>query len=445
MRPRLSIESMSETKRHRVLVLGGGFGGLTFARAFNCTRAEVTLLDQCNHHLFQPLLYQVATASLAAPNIAQPLRSLFPLKSGVEVKMEEVRRIDLARRTVFSAVQAFSYDTLILALGSTTNYFGHPEWSEHAIGLKNLADAHRIRNQLLGSFETAENGTHSEAGQRKLMTCVVIGAGPTGVEMAGAMADLTKRVFRRDFRHINPSRARIVLVDAIPRVLAGFPESLSESARRQLESLGVEVITDRMVRDIRHGEVHLPDRVIEANTIIWTAGVSAHPLTRQLDVPRTRGGQIEVNPDCSLPGHPEVFAIGDIASLRDTEGNIVPGIAPGAMQMARHVARLLERELMADSPPPRPPFRYKDKGLLATIGRRRAVARLGKREFSGYSAWLLWLGIHLVFLVGMRNRLLVLLQWFYAYVRNQAGARVIWHPHRKDARAAAEDNAEAGG
>lgn len=416
------------------MVVGGGFGGLEAVRSIDKRQARITLIDKRNHHLFQPLLYQVATAGLAAPDIAEPLRSIFSKEPNVEVLMEEVQDIDLERKQVVTKRNRVPYDNLVIALGGETNYFGNDHWAEHAPGLKSLADAHRIRNEVLGAYEVAENLPGNSRERRRLLTNVVIGGGPTGVEMAGTLADLAKRYFQRDFRNIDTREARIILLDASERLLPMYSEALSGKARRQLEELGVEVFTGRPVKDIQDRRVILDDAEIEAENIIWAAGVSANKLTQKLDTPKDRGGRILVEPDCSLKGHPEVFAIGDIVSLKDENGVQVPGVAPGATQMAKHVAKIINRELVSgkvDTKERRPAFRYHDKGSMATIGRSRAVAEIKGKEFSGFFAWFLWLAIHLLLLVGMRNRMLVLLRWFYAYARFKPGARIIWRAQKE--------------
>lgn len=411
-------------------MLGGGFGGLAFVKAMDSELAEITLVDKQNHHLFQPLLYQVATAGLAAPDIAEPLRSIFSKKDHVQVLMDEVSAIDLNREWVSTPHQSLSYDYLVIALGGTTNYFGNSNWAKHASGLKTLADAHRIRNEVLGAYEMAENLSNDSEDRRRLMTTVVIGGGPTGVEMAGTLAELAHRCFKRDFRKIDPKEARVVLVDAVDRVLPMYSERLSEKARQQLEELGVEVLTGKKVEDIRARKAVLDDREIEAENIIWTAGVSANPITDCLEVPKGKGGRLEVEPDCSLPNFPSAFAVGDIVSLKDTNGTLVPGVAPAAMQMAKHVAALIEKEIRDDLKPgdarSRRPFTYRDRGQMATIGRSRAIAAVAGKEFSGFPAWFAWLAIHLVTLVGMRNRLSVFMKWIYKYVDNKPGARILW-------------------
>jgi NADH:quinone reductase (non-electrogenic) len=412
--------------RH-VVVLGAGFGGLTFCQTFRHPRARVTLVDRKNHHLFQPLLYQVATAGLSAPEIAQPIRSILANRPDITVLLDQAVDFNLAERRVVLEKNTLSYDHLVLALGGMTSYFGHPEWEPNAPGLKSLDDALRIRRDILLAFEKAEGETEAKELER-LMTIIVVGGGPTGLELAGAFAELARRVLKSDFRRIDPARARIILIEAAPRVLAHLPSELSASARRQLERLGVEVRTQTRVKRIGKQRVELEDgQVLVAENIIWAAGVAASPLTKRLGVELDRAGRVKVNPDLSLSGHPEVFALGDMALVPDRDGNPVPGVSPAAMQMARHVARIVRKEMDALQPPggQRPAFRYWDKGTMATIGRSKAVAKVGKLEFSGLPAWLAWLFIHLIFLIGFRNKIAVLLQWTYSYLAYKRGARII--------------------
>jgi NADH dehydrogenase len=417
---------MADNKKTRVLVLGAGFGGLTFCQHFHHPGASITVVDRTNHHLFQPLLYQVATAGLSAPEIAQPIRSIFADRPDVTVLLDEVAQIDLNARRVTLEQNVVEYDYLVLALGGRTSYFGHPEWEQFAPGLKTLDDAVHIRSRVLLAFEKAEN-TEAAAHRNALLTIVVVGGGPTGVELAGAFAELARKVLRRDFRRIDPTQARIVLLEAAPAILSHLPPDLSASAQRQLERLGVQVRTSTRVADMRQGEVHLAGgEVIHTENIIWAAGVSAAPLAKQLGVELDRAGRIKVNPDLSLPGRPEVFAIGDLALVLDEKGAPVPGVSPAAMQMARHVSRAISAELGAKGgSPARAPFKYWDKGTMATIGRSKAVAMVGKFHFSGLLAWLAWLFIHLIYLVGFRNRAAVLLQWIYSYFTYKRGARII--------------------
>ncbi len=417
-------------RRARVVVLGAGFGGLTFCQAFRHEHAEITLVDRANHHLFQPLLYQVATAGLSAPEIAAPVRSIFTGRPDVTVLMDEVRGIDLKAASVTLGHGVVSYDYLVLALGGVTSYFGHPEWERYAPGLKSLEDAMRIRSEVLRSFEEAETETDPDR-RRALMTLVVVGGGPTGVELAGAFAELTRTVLARDFRRMDPRQVRVILIEAGPRILGHLPEELSESARRQLVNLGVEVRLSTRVAELLEGEVHLQGgEVLRARNIIWAAGVSASPLTRSLGVEVDRAGRIKVAPDLSVPGFERVFAIGDIALVLDEQGRPVPGVSPAAMQMGRHAAKLIQRELDArhGMPVVRDPFRYWDKGTMATIGRSAAVAKIGALELAGFPAWLAWLLVHLVFLIGFRNKLAVLLQWAYSYFTYKRGARIITRP-----------------
>jgi len=417
---------MTEGEKSQVVVLGAGFGGLTFCQYFRHPRACVTVVDRTNHHLFQPLLYQVATAGISAPDIAQPIRSILSRRPDVTVLLDQVVGLDLAKRQVSLEQNKLAYDYLVIALGSTTSYFGHPEWEQFAPGLKTLDDALRIRSRVLLAFERAEN-TADAAAREALLTIVVVGGGPTGVELAGAFAELARKVLKRDFRRIDPTQARIILLEAAPSVLGHLPPDLTESARRQLEHLGVQIRTSTRVAAIREGAVDLAGgECIRAENIIWAAGVAAVPLTKQLGAELDRGGRVKVNPDLSLPGHPEVFVIGDMALVLEADGQPVPGVSPAAMQMARHVGRIISSEL--DSEPGqggRPPFKYWDKGTMATIGRSAAVAAVGRFHFSGLPAWLAWLFVHLIFLIGFRNRIAVLLQWTYSYFTYKRGARII--------------------
>jgi NADH dehydrogenase len=414
---------MEQQRVLRVVVLGAGFGGLTFCQHFRHPNVVIYLVDRQNHHLFQPLLYQVATAGLSAPEIAQPVRAVFHDRPDVHVHLANVEDIRPATRELVVDGETHSYDYLVFALGGRTSYFGHPEWEQFAPGLKSLDDAQRIRRGLLCAFEHAEN-TRDEAERRRLMTIVIVGGGPTGVELAGACCELARQVLRRDFKRIDPAQAQVILIEGSPRLLAQFAEPLSRNARETLEGMGVEVRTGIHVKNITQGRVELPDgSVIEAENILWAAGVAASPLTAKLGVPLDRAGRVLVNPDLSLPGHPEVFVIGDAAYLLDKDGQIVPGVSPAAMQEARHVAQIIASEL--DGNPERPPFDYWDKGSMATIGRSAAVAQVGSFEMTGFLAWIAWLFIHLLFLVGFRNKVAVLWQWFYSYVTYKRGARII--------------------
>jgi len=413
--------------RKRIVVLGAGFGGLAFCRSFRHPGVDVVLIDRQNHHLFQPLLYQVATAGLSAPEIAQPIRSILADRPDVEVRMADVTDIDVEGRRVITSVGEFPYDYLVVALGGRSSYFGRPDWEQHAPGLKTLDDAQRMRRELLLSFEQAENTTDAEE-RRRLMTVVVVGGGPTGVELAGACAELAKVVLVDDFRHIDPSQARVVLIEGSPRLLGQFPESLGLDAQRELEAMGVEVRCGVRVQDIRKGEVELPDETIRAANILWGAGVAASPLTARLGAPLDRSGRVKVEPDLSLPGRPEVFAIGDLAAVVDCDGQVVPGVSPAAIQEAQHVASQLQEEIDGHDGARRP-FDYWDKGSMATIGRSAAVAKIGSLELTGWVAWMAWLMVHLLFLVGFRNRIAVLWQWTYSYFTYRRGARIITGTH----------------
>ena len=414
-----------ENKRTHVVVIGGGFGGLTFCQEFQHPDAHITIVDRHNHHLFQPLLYQVATAGLSVPEIAQPIRSILSDRPDVTVLLEEARAINLAAREVTLRKQTLKYDYLVLAMGGCTSYFGHPEWEQFAPGLKSLEDAVRMRREVLLAFEQAENEPDLKE-RARLMTIVVVGGGPTGVELAGAFAELTKQVLKKDFRHIDPSTAQIILIEASPHVLSHMDEDLQLSAERQLHSLGVQIRTNVKVQSITKGQVQLTTgEVIGAANILWAAGVAAVPLTRTLGVETDRAGRVKVNADLSIPGHPESFAIGDMASLLQKDGQPVPGVSPAAMQMAKHAARIIENELTSPGVATRPAFEYWDKGTMATIGRSAAVAHAGPFKFSGFMAWLAWLFVHLVFLVGFRNKIAVLLQWAYSYLTYKRGARII--------------------
>jgi NADH dehydrogenase len=417
---------MAEDKLSQVLILGAGFGGLTFCQRFSHPKAYVTVVDRTNHHLFQPLLYQVATAGLSAPDIAQPIRSILSDRPNVRVVLDEVVDFDLKAKRVTCRESQFSYDYLVLAIGSVTGYFGHTEWEQYAPGLKTLDDARLIRHDLLLAFEKAENSNDPKE-QQRLMTIVIVGGGPTGVELAGACSELCKQVLKRDFDHIDPARARIILIEASPVVLSHLPRDLAEKGQQQLEHMGVQVRTSTRVKNITKGCVELDSgEIIYAENLIWAAGVMANPLTKKLGIPLERGGRIKVNPDLSVPGYPDMFAIGDIAVVLREDGTPVPWVSPGAMQMGRHVARIIYDELEYGARlEQRPAFHYHDKGTMATIGRSAAVAMIGPLKMTGFKAWLAWLLVHLIFLIGLRNKVSVLLNWTYSYFTYKRGARVI--------------------
>jgi NADH:ubiquinone reductase (H+-translocating) len=416
---------MDEKGRH-IVVLGAGFAGLKFCQSFGCSQARITLLDRQNHHLFQPLLYQVATAGLAAPDIAQPIRSMLSDRENITVLLDEVRDVKLDQRLVICDKNRLTYDYLVLALGGVTSYFGHPEWEEFAPGLKTLDDALRIRRDILLAFEHAEDASDMKE-RESLMTIVVVGGGPTGVELAGAFAELARHVLEGDFRHIDPRQARIVLIEAGDRILAHLPHELSESAEEQLRNLGVEIRKNRRVQNITRGCVELGEEVIHAENIVWAAGISATPITQKLGVELDRPGRVKVKPDLSLPGYPSVFALGDMASVIDSKGKNVPGVSPAAMQMAKHVARIIEDEIEAPGPEhvSRPAFKYWDRGTMATIGRSAAVAQINRLNFSGFAAWLAWLVVHLIFLIGFRNKIAVFFNWTYSYFTYKRGMRIV--------------------
>ena len=409
-----------------VVVVGGGFGGLNAARALAGRPVRVTLLDRRNHHLFQPLLYQVATAALNASDIAAPLRSVLRRARNVTVLLAEVQRVDLAARRLMLDRGEIGYDALILAAGAGHSYFGHEDWEAFAPSLKTLEDALEIRRRVLLAYEAAEREADG-AEQQALLTFVVVGGGPTGVELAGALAEISRQTIARDFRVIDPTRARIVLVEGGARVLAAFPESLSERARRSLERIGVEVRTGAIVTRVTADAVWLGSEQIRARTVLWAAGVAASPLARTLGVPLDRAGRVPVEADLSIPGHPEVFVIGDMSVFRDPSGAPLPGLAPVAIQQGRRAADNVLRRLSGQ---PTLAFRYRDRGTMATIGRAAAVAVVGGIQLSGLIAWLAWLFVHILFLIGFRNRLLVVFEWAWAYASWQRGARLITRPWR---------------
>jgi NADH dehydrogenase len=414
-----------QQEHSRIVVLGAGFGGLTFCQSFRHPNAQITLVDRQNHHLFQPLLYQVATAGLSAPDIAQPIRSILADHPNITVLLEEVKNIDLNARAVALADKSLTYDYLVMALGGCTSYFGHPEWEEFAPGLKTLDDALRIRREILLAFEKAET-TDDPAERQRLMTIVVVGGGPTGVELAGAFAELARNVLRSDFKRIDPSKARVIMIEGSTVILNHLPHDLAASAQRQLESLGVEVRTSTRVTALTKGHVDTTSGPIDAGNIIWAAGVGANSLTKKLGVEIDRAGRIKVLPDLSIPGHPEAFGVGDIVTVTQKDGKPVPGVSPAAMQMARHVAEIIRDDMESQVPVERrPAFEYWDKGTMATIGRSRAVAKIGHFEFSGFPAWLAWLFIHLIFLVGLRNKVAVVFNWAYSYLTYKRGARLV--------------------
>jgi len=409
-----------------VVIVGGGFGGLYAARALANRPVRVTLLDRRNHHLFQPLLYQVATAALNPSDIATPLRSILRRAPNVTVFLAEVVSVDLARRRLVLDEGLMHYDALVLAAGAGHSYFGHDDWEPLAPSLKTLEDALEIRRRVLLAYEEAER-EQDGAEQRALLTSVVIGGGPTGVELAGALAEISRETIARDFRLIDPTKARIVLLEGGPRVLAAFPDPLPARAAAALARIGVEVRTGATVTRVTPDAVWLGGEQIRARTVLWAAGVAAAPLTRTLGVPLDRAGRVLVERDLSIPGHPEAFAIGDLCAFTAADGRPLPGLAPVALQQGRAAARNVLRRLAGE---PTDAFRYRDRGSMATIGRAAAVAVVGRLRLSGLPAWLAWLFVHIMFLIGFRNRFLVLFEWAWAYVSWQRGARLITGPWR---------------
>jgi NADH dehydrogenase len=405
-----------------IVIIGGGFAGLYTARGCKHLEADITVVDRHNYHLFQPLLYQVATAGLNPSDIAAPIRAILRHQKNVSVILGDAVAVDVARRRVQLADGAeLAYDHVVIATGATHSYFGHPEWEQFAPGLKTIDDALEIRRRVLLAFEAAERETDPEL-QKALLTFVVIGAGPTGVELAGALSEIARQTMVRDFRHIQPESARVILLEGRERVLPPYPPALSEKAREQLISLGVEVITSAVVTDVSATEVRIGERVIPTYTVLWGAGVQASPLAKTLGVPLDRAGRVLVTPELTIPGHPEVFVLGDLAAVQQYDGTFVPGVAPAAIQEGQHTALNLDRAVEGQ---PLRPFKYNDKGSLATIGRAAAVADFGRLKFGGFMAWMAWLVIHIFFLIGFRNRFLVITQWAWAYLTYQRGARLI--------------------
>jgi NADH dehydrogenase len=406
----------------RVIIVGGGFAGLAAARALRRSPVRITIIDRHNHHVFQPLLYQVATAGLSPAEIAAPIRWILRRQQNVRVLLAEVERVDApARQVVLAGGEVVSYDALVVATGVTHAYFGHDEWAARAPGLKTLDDAVAIRRRVLLAFERAERET-DPARQRQLLTFVVIGGGPTGVEMAGAIAEIARQALGDEFDAIAPQTARVLLLEGGPTILATYVEPLRASARQALAGLGVEVRERSIVTGIDAQMVYVGDERIAAGTVVWAAGVQASPLGRTLGAPVDRLGRVEVHPDLSVPGHPEVFVAGDLMVCPGADGQPIPGVAQAAMQAGRAAAANLMRVLDRR---PTTPFTYRDPGNMATIGRARAIADLGWITLTGYPAWLAWLFLHLVFLIGFKNRLVVLVQWLTAYVTRQRGVRLI--------------------
>ena len=408
-------------EKPRVVIVGAGFGGLEAAKKLACEDVSLTVIDRTNYHLFQPLLYQVATAALSPADIAAPVRGILSRCRNVEVILAEVESVDVESRKVKTNDMVFDYDFLILATGARHSYFGHDEWEKLAPGLKSLEDAVELRRRILLAFEFAEKTT-DEAARKAAMTFVIIGGGPTGVEMAGAIAEISRYTLAKDFRHIDPSQAQVILIEGASRLLAAYPEDLSASARKQLAELGVQVRTNARATDITEAGVQMDGEFIPCRVKIWAAGNDASFVGKTLDAPADRAGRVIVNGDLTVPGHPEVQVIGDLANFSHQNGEPLPGISPVAMQQGRHAARNILRMIRGQQPQR---FRYFDKGTMATIGRNKAVADLKFFHLSGFPAWLAWLFVHIIFLVGFRNRLLVLIQWAWAYLTFDKGARLI--------------------
>lgn len=426
-----------ETADRKVLIIGGGFAGLECARRLaNDDRFEVTLLDRTNHHLFQPLLYQVATASLAAPDIARSIRQILHKAKNVTVLMDEVMSISPEGKTVTGkSGEVFAFDYLVLAAGAKTGFFGNDKWEQNSMGLKSLADAQDIRRKILSNLERAEL-TKDYGERERLMTIAIVGGGPTGVELAGACADLIHRSLKSNFRRIDTSKLRVILIENSPKILEHYNPDQSDYAKARLQRLGVEVRNETRVIDVRKGELLLNDgTTLKAEAIVWAAGIAASPLTQYLGVATDRSGCVTPNPDLSIQGHPDIFVAGDLTNMRDKKDNFVPGVAPAATQMGAHIALLLKEELRLEGTrfaarkhELRPLFKYTDKGMMAIIGKNAAVMKSGRIALNGFIAWIAWLLIHILFLIGFRNKLSVLLGWAYAYIHNNPEARIIVHP-----------------
>jgi NADH dehydrogenase len=413
---------MDSNKRPQVVIAGAGFGGLQATKALAKVEVDVSLVDAFNHHCFQPLLYQVATAALSPADVAWPIRAILRKQKNARVIMARVTGVDVQARLVRTSEIELPYDYLVLATGSTHSYFGHDEWAPFAPGLKHIADATEIRRRFLLAFERAEV-VEDDAERERLLTFVIIGGGATGVEMAGAIAEVAQRTLRHDFRHIDPRRSRIILIEAGPRLLPTFPKALSDYATRSLRTMGVEVELNRKVIGCDAQGVSFDGGRIEAATVIWAAGVVASPAAKWIGAETDRAGRINVNADLTVPGHPEIFAVGDTATITDRDGHSVPGIAPAAKQMGQYVGKLIAARVRGRPAPG--PFVYHHLGELATIGRKSAIVKLGVFQLTGFLGWLFWSAVHIYFLIGMRNRFVVALNWLWNYVTFQRGARLI--------------------
>src|SRR5438270_610268 len=405
----------------RVVIVGAGFGGLRAARALRNAPVQVTVIDRQNHHLFQPLLYWVATAGLSPADICSPIRGILRNQKNAEVFMEEVTGVDVREQLVLMGDRSVPYDYLVLATGAHDNYFGHPEWEHYAPGLKSIVDATSIRRRILLAFEAAEMETDPQK-IKQLLTFVLVGAGPTGVEMAGAIAELAHKALASDFRHIDTHLTRILLIEAAPRILAAFPESLARKTRRKLNRMGVEVMEGTPVTQVDERGMAIDGKRIDAHTVIWSAGVTASPAGKWLGAEVDRAGRVKVTNDLSVPTHPNVFVIGDTASVMQ-DGKPLPGVAPVAMQAGRYVASLIAQRVIGKQE--HAPFHYRNKGNLATVGRSYAIVEMGKLRLTGLVAWVIWLVVHIYYLIGFRNRLITMFQWAWTYLTYSRGARLI--------------------
>jgi NADH dehydrogenase len=414
------------SRKPRIVIIGAGFAGLSTAQRLKSVDAEIILIDRHNYHLFQPLLYQVATAALSPAQIAQPTRAIMRKQKNCTVALGNVTGIDPINKTISGDEKTLPYDYLVIATGATHTYFGHDDWARHAPGLKSIDDATHIRRHILSAFEKAEIATTPDE-KRACLTFAVIGAGPTGVEMAGAIAELARHTLRDDFKHIDPTSARVLLIEAGPRILSAFPETLSAKAHRALEKIGVEIRINQSVTACSAEGVTIKydagEEFIPAQTLIWAAGVKASPAAQWLNAPHDRAGRVIVNTDLSVPDYPDIFVIGDTASIKNEDGTPVPGLAPAAMQQGHYIAKLITARLNEQEPPA--PFQYHDRGIMATIGRGAAIAKISSLQFSGFIAWLVWGLIHIMPLVGFRNRIIVAFDWLWSYLTHARGVRLI--------------------
>lgn len=409
-------------RKQKVIIIGGGFGGLSAAKKITSPNIEVTLIDKTNHHLFQPLLYQVATAALSPADIAAPIRGILRSRKNIRVIMGYVEQIDVENKKIFLENETLEYDYLIVSIGSRHSYFGNDEWEKYAPGLKTISDALKIREKILLSYEKAER-SHDENEINKYLTFAVIGGGPTGVELAGAISEIAHKTLMKDFRKIDPAKAKVILIEAANRILGTYDISLSEKAKASLESLGVTVLLNKKVTNISSDKISLGEETIEAANIIWAAGNKIPAIIKYLNSETDRAGRVLVLPDCSIKNHPEVFVIGD-AALFIENNKPLPGIAPVAIQQGKYVGKIINRQIDFSK---RKPFEYFDKGTLATIGRARAVMQIGKFKISGFIAWSAWVFIHIMYLIGFRNRYKVLAEWMWYYISYKHGIRLITH------------------